>query len=204
MVARVVFILVAALVSIALADQAQLKHTERIKLCQNTPGSVLDPDCANICPRPCDPGYVCQSGVCLPRSHICPHPCGAGYFCQRGVCVDRCLTIKCKSGHQCIRGQCRKVMGCGQRCDPKWICAPGLSCINSKCTGPTVGENGTCGVSSCNRCKTGTRCYEGKCRKEMGCYESCYYPRRVCGLKAICKQGRCQCRNPCGDNRIIC
>ncbi len=188
MVTPAVLILAAALISIALADEAQLNHAERIKLCEEASVFISDPDCANICPHPCDPGYVCQ----------------------HGACVDRCLATKCKSGYQCLDGQCRKLMGCGQECDPpKWICAAGLSCINGKCTGRTVGENGTCGGSSCNKCELGTRCYQGKCREVMGCGESCDYPKWICGLGATCKHGRCQCPNydlpgPCGNDRNDC
>ena len=51
--------------------------------------------------------------------------------------MDPCLAIKCRTGYRCFEGQCRKVTGCGQKCDYSiWICAVGTSCINGKCTGP--------------------------------------------------------------------
>ncbi len=179
--------------SIAITDQAQLGHTERVQACLTASIRIQSSFARQVSIDEC--------------TKICPRSCRLGYVCRKGACVDPCLAIKCRTGYRCFEGQCRKVTGCGQKCDYSiWICAVGTSCINGKCTGPTVGENSTCGGSNCNKCKSGTRCYQGKCRKVMGCGEPCAYPKWICGIGATGKHKPCQCTDydPCGDRRIDC
>lgn len=105
--------------------------------------------------------------------------------------IDPCLYTKCALGYRCYLGSCRKVMQCGQSCDyPKWICDFGLTCKSGKCTGSVVSEGGSC-RTSCSTCVPGTRCYQGICRKEMGCGESCDHPIWICKPGLSCSFGKC-------------
>ena len=70
-------------------------------------------------PVACQPGQVCQGGVCkLPDPAGCKPVCAAGQACQNGVCVQSGCTPSCPAGHTCQANKCvAKAQGtltCGQ------------------------------------------------------------------------------------------
>jgi MYXO-CTERM domain-containing protein len=150
--------------------------------------------------NPCDPGFVCFRGTCVPNCARGEFTCGAGSACENdaGVCVDiackdkacpagevcrggdcvcECDGIKCPFGQSCQHGGCVDVCSTLQ-CDNGFVCAPAFP------DGAGKDPVGVCSNCGCQGCSAGTTC------KDMHCVPNdCTMV--MCGAGTHCEAGRC-------------
>ncbi|MFM2152840.1 MAG: hypothetical protein RL199_1275, partial [Pseudomonadota bacterium] len=167
--------------------------------CQSTKtasgGAVQEPACSQE--KPCEGGFVCEAGACVPcrrdrecaNNELC-HPvrrrcelkpchgndcrvhddCRLGRFCVQGLC----LASGVKTPEGCAVVSCAEGEACneGERCHPSnLVCEEDHGCEG----------DGDCAATE--RCNTVT----GKC--ELGC--TAETAARLCGLRKVCADGRC-------------
>jgi hypothetical protein len=129
--------------------------------------------------NPCDPGFVCFRGNCVPNcargefscsgdtgceadAGVCIDlgcfgvTCPAGQVCRAGACVGECVGVKCPYGQACRSGGCVDVCAT-QACDMGFVCVPTYT------SGPDKDPVGLCANCGCQGCSAGTTCTAQHC-----------------------------------------
>lgn len=140
----------------------------------------------------CDPGLVCDRGVCRPGCDGGEFKCPTGFQCENGLCIDTaCVGKTCDAGKVCVQGECKApcdgvvcphgktcrqgacVDPCeGVTCDSDYYCDPsvGVCVLGCGCTGCDAGKVCSQATSACIQgacetvsCDAGTHCVDGNC-----------------------------------------
>lgn len=162
------------------------------------PNFQTDPNNCGKCCKKCDPGQVCQGGVCAGN-------CSEGLTRCNGSCVNlqtdssNCGSCgnACTTGRTCQSGQC--------------VCTGSLTSCNGSCVNLQTDSNncGSCG----NACTGGKTCQSGQCVCGSGltdCSGTCVNLQtdedhcgscgNSCAATETCQSGSCVCSpGTCGS-----
>jgi hypothetical protein len=184
--------------------------------------NAIDDDCDGDVDEgnPCDPGYVCFRGNCVPNCARGEFSCGAGaaceadasvcidvgcfgvtcpagQLCRAGACVGECVGVRCPFGQACRLGACVDVCAT-QTCDTGFVCVPSYPASADR---DPVGLCANCG---CQGCPAGTTCAAMHCVPNDCAAVTCSPGSHcvggscvddcagaVCPPSQKCEQGRC-------------
>jgi len=160
----------------------------------------------------CDPGLVCDRGVCRPSCSGGEFKCRTGFACENGLCIDTaCVGKTCDSGQVCVGGECKAACDgvvcphgqlcrqdvcvdpcAGVQCDNDYYCEPrvGVCVLKCGCTGCGTGEacstiTAACVQDGCQSvtCDVATHCEGGVC------VDNCQ--GATCPAGQLCQAGAC-------------
>lgn len=173
----------------------------------------LDDDCDGVVDDGdlCDPGEICDRGVCIGACGGGEFRCSAGLTCrQDGYCVDpACETVTCEAGQICFAGDCIEPCGgvlcpfgqecrvgrcldpcAGVECGDDRVCVEGACLTTCECSGCREGslcsaDRGICVEQGCSdvSCQPGTHCEGGSC------IDNC--AGAMCPQGQSCEAGEC-------------
>ena len=183
---------------------------------------------------PCQPGFVCQSGVCTTPNTACIDyttkcsQAGIPQICYAGNWID---NAPCAVGQTCINGKCTSLCT-GPDCTPctnnatqcsasgiPQICMAGYWIDQTPCGNGSACQNGVCVTVPC----TGPNCKQAECvnnAKQCSqtgipqvCISEMWIDHTPCSNGYTCQNGECvaiPCTGPnctqaeCTDNAIQC
>jgi MYXO-CTERM domain-containing protein len=160
-------------------------------LCE--PGEICD---RGVCIRSCGGGeFRCSAGLVCRDDGYCVDPacetvqCDVGQICYAGDCVDPCGGVVCPFGQECRAGRC--VDPCaGVACGDNRVCIDGACLTTCECSGCGDGslcsaDRGMCIEAACNdvSCEPGTHCEGGSCVDDCD--------GAVCPPGQSCEAGEC-------------
>lgn len=160
----------------------------------------------------CEPGLVCDRGVCRPGCSGGEFKCETGSQCINNLCVESaCVGVDCPSGSVCRGGECKAPcdgVACphgqlcrqgvcmdpcdGVSCDSDYYCEPtvGVCVLKCSCRDCDTGfvcntTSNTCVTSACESvtCDANAHCVDGTC------VDNC--EGAVCPKGEVCQAGAC-------------
>jgi hypothetical protein len=129
--------------------------------------------------NPCDVGFVCFRGTCVPNCARGEFNCASGSVCEtdaglcvesscqgvtcpseqvcrNGKCAAECIGVSCPYGQSCRHGSCLDVCG-------SLACDTGFTCTVSYPNGRDKDAIGVCSTCGCQGCQAGTTCSNQHC-----------------------------------------
>ena len=125
--------------------------------------------------RPCQPGYICINGKCLPELCTDSNDCIEGGLCYEGHCYRPCPPEGCPEGFTCVTipglgSICMPIGGGEIGCREDVECDIGYECVDGFCRPLPTPPGGTCpdgGISFQDHCYE--RCDDGVCPPGYTC-----------------------------------
>jgi MYXO-CTERM domain-containing protein len=159
----------------------------------------------------CNPGFVCDKGMCVQKCGSAEFQCPGGQVCSQGFCIDMaCVGVNCPSGEVCVDGTCKAPCD-GVVCPYPQVCRVGACvdpCAGVMCDASQVCQNGVC-VASCNcaPCPASTACDSGsgQCVDPMCVGVTCMAGKHCVGgtCKDDCDGAKCPSGETCKNGKCV-